>query len=151
MPDITLAVALFFGLVVVAVAVVVAAHEIGKAVAKTIDIKHDITVQAPTALIPEYITALLLRIEEKLDPPLAPLNQQLVADLVEQGVDLAERTKGLKGPDKFRIAREYVIKQIAEMKMTELDSRALALRIEASVAQRQAESRTQQVASISRK
>lgn len=93
----------------------------------------DITVQAPTALIPEHITGLLMRIEEKLEPPpRSPMNDSLLSDLIEQGWALAEGRKDLKGPDKFRIAREYVMKRAEEMQLA-VDARALALRIEATV------------------
>lgn len=110
-----------------------AASVLAAKVEKAIDIKHDITVQAPTALIPEHITGLLMRIEEKLEPPpRSPMNDSLLSDLIEQGWALAEGRKDLKGPDKFRVAREYVMKRAEEMQLA-VDARALALRIEATV------------------
>lgn len=91
-----------------------------------------ITVQAPTALVPEHVTDLLRRIEERLQPVKPPMSDEAISKLVAEGVRLAEAST-LKGADKFRIAREYVM-QRAEVAATTVNERDIALRIEAVVA-----------------
>lgn len=101
-----------------------------------IDVRPNITVQAPTALIPESVSDTLRRLDEKLAPPRTPMDDDLMTEFVEQGVALAETAqKGLRGPDKFRIARQFVETRARERNI-ELDTRAVALRIEATVAAR---------------
>ena len=102
----------------------------------TITVTPNITVQAPTALIPEHVTDILRRLDEKLQPPRSMADDETLTQLVEQAVTLADSAqKGLKGPDKFRIARQLVEAR-AQEKNIEVDARALALRIEATVAMR---------------
>ena len=102
----------------------------------SIDVHPNITVQAPTALIPESVSDTLRRLDEKLQPPRSMADDETLTQLVEQAVTLADSAqKGLKGPDKFRIARQFVEARARE-KNIEVDTRALALRIEATVAMR---------------
>mgnify|MGYP001603280184 CR=1 len=61
-----------------------------------------------------------------------PVRQHARIDqLIAEGVRLAEQSK-LKGPDRFRIARNYV-EQRAQVKRIKVDARDLALRIESAV------------------
>lgn len=102
----------------------------------TITVTPNITVQAPTALIPDSVSDTLRRIDEKLAPPLTAMDDDTLTELVEQAVMLADSAqKGLRGPDKFRIARQFVEARAKE-KRIEVNERSLALRIEATVAAR---------------
>lgn len=92
-----------------------------------------ITVQAPTALIPEHVTDILRRIEEKLQPSQVPLDEEKLGQLVTEAVATAERAVKLEGYQKFKAAREVILKRLAELNMTPPDDRALALRIEGAV------------------
>ena len=89
-----------------------------------------ITVQAPTALIPDYVTEVLRRIDEKMAPPTTPADDAMLGTLVVQAVQLAAQAKGKTGPDRFRTARDFVLQRAREANLS-IDDRALALRIEA--------------------
>lgn len=92
-----------------------------------------ITVQAPHAVLPPELMDTLQRVNEKLLPPSTPADQAQLTALVHEGVAVAEVSK-LKGTDKFRIARDYVLDRARAMHL-DVDPRALAMQIEACVAE----------------
>lgn len=92
-----------------------------------------ITVTSPPAILPPELLETLRQVQEKLQPPPQPLlDDSQLLKLVEEGVALAAQMKGVKGPDKFRAARTYVLQQ-AQGRGLAVDERALALSIEAAV------------------
>ena len=91
------------------------------------------TVQSPPAILPPELMDLMRSLDDKLKPAaLPPVTDTQLDKLVEEGVLLAERRTGAKGPDKFRVARNHVLDSARGLGLT-LDERALALRIEAVV------------------
>lgn len=95
----------------------------------------NLTVQAPNSVLPPELMDLMQRLNEKLAPPTTPAEVEQLDQLVLQGVEMASATKGLTGPDKFRIARDHVL-QRASAQHLEIDPRSLALSIESAVALR---------------
>lgn len=93
-----------------------------------------ITVQAPTALLPDSVQATLNEVNEKLRPAQLPASDEYLFELVRDAVTLAERSK-LKGPDRFRIARTHIETRLRAMNVT-ADMTDVAQRIEAEVAKR---------------
>lgn len=91
-----------------------------------------ITVQAPTALLPERVQTTLDALDAKLQPTKLVLEDNALTGLVYEAVALAEQSK-LKGPDRFRIAQDYVLKRAAALG-AEVNVTDVAIRIEAAVA-----------------
>lgn len=91
-----------------------------------------ITVQAPTALLPERVQSTLDAIDTKLQPVTPVLDDTALTGLVYEAVALAEQSK-LKGHDRFRIAQDYVTKRAAALNAT-VNVTDVAMRIEAAVA-----------------
>lgn len=96
-----------------------------------------ITVQAPTALLPERVQTTLDAIDAKLTPVKPVLDDSALAALVTEGVAIAERSP-LKGPDRFRIAKTHVMERASSLSAS-IDEADLARRIEAAVAVRRAQ------------
>ena len=97
-----------------------------------------ITVQSPHAVLPPELMDTLQRVNEKLSPPTTPAEVDQLEQLVTRGVELAAAAHGLKGPDKFRTARDFVMLKATEQHL-EIDARSLALSIESAVAMRRAQ------------
>lgn len=93
----------------------------------------NITVQAPTALLPERVQSTLDAIDAKLTPPQKVVDDVMLHQLVADGVLVAEKSK-LRGYDKFNVAREFVLSRLKELNAELPSERDLALRIEAAVA-----------------
>lgn len=95
-----------------------------------------ITVQAPTALLPERVQATLDAINEKLTPAKLPASDDFLRELVHEAVTLGESAdKSMRGVDRFRIARGHIAKRLELMKV-EADMGDVARRIEAEVKER---------------
>lgn len=92
----------------------------------------NITVQAPTALLPERVQSTLDAIDTKLQPVTPVLEDTALAGLIYEAVALAEQSK-LKGHDRFRIAQDYVLKRAAALNAS-VNVIDVAMRIEAAVA-----------------
>lgn len=93
-----------------------------------------ITVQAPTALLPDSVQMTLNAVNEKLTPAQLPASDDFLRELVFDGVTLAEASR-LKGADRFRIARTHVEARLKALNVT-ADMTDVAQRIEAEVAKR---------------
>ena len=92
-----------------------------------------ITVQAPTALLPERVQQTLDAINEKLTPAKLPASDDYLRELVSEAVTLGESAdKKLRGPDRFRIARAHIAQRLELMKV-EADMGDVARRIEVEV------------------
>lgn len=93
-----------------------------------------ITVQAPTALLPERVADTLRALEEKLKPVEMSASDDYLRELVSEGVTLAGESS-MRGPDRFRIARTHVERRLKAMELV-ADMGDVAQRIEAEVARR---------------
>lgn len=143
-----LAVAIFFGLSPLAGAIIYLAHRMQGVVTVTVTQppitvtqppitvhQPDITVQAPTAILPEKVERILEELNAKIqtpEVPLTPISDEQLTRFVEDAVAMAEGLKGVRGADKFRNARSFVLDQAQGLKLS-VDERALALRIESVV------------------
>ncbi len=93
---------------------------------------------APHSVLPPELMDTLSRVNEKLSPPAHAMESSKLTELVHEGVVLAAQPTGIKGSDRFRTARSYVL-QMAKAQNITVDERALALQIEANVATRKAQ------------
>ena len=92
-----------------------------------------ITVQAPTAILPERVQMTLDAIDLKLAPPKARLDDDKVETFIREGVAVAE-VSDLKGPDRFNIAVKYVNERCDALTGERPEPADLARRVEAEVA-----------------
>jgi hypothetical protein len=90
-----------------------------------------ITVQAPTALLPERVQMTLDAIDAKLAPAKVNLEDVKVTEVIREGVLLAERSD-LRGPDRFRIAKTHALSRLTALN-AEFDDADVARRIEVEV------------------
>jgi hypothetical protein len=120
-----LALAIGLGLLTLSAALLTLAFK----VARTLSI----TVQAPTALLPERVQMTLDTIDAKLTPAKMKPDDEKVASLIYEAVAMAETSK-LKGQDRFNIAAKYVNERCDALNCERPDPRDLARRIEAAVA-----------------
>ena len=104
-----------------------------------------ITVQAPTAIIPEHVERILSEVNEKLHPErpkLSPEEQEAaIADIVREARLVAEQMEAnnrklgheVTGAEKQREAVRYITKRLEPLNI-DLNYNAIALRLEAEVA-----------------
>lgn len=126
-----LAVGLFIAALAIERGLAALAVKLEKAVTVTVS-QPAITVQAPTALLPERVQQTLDAIDAKLQPPKPVVTDEQLATLVHEAVVVAE-TSTLKGYAKFRFAKGYISTRFAAFGAELPSERDLALRIEAEV------------------
>jgi hypothetical protein len=100
-----------------------------------IDVRPNITVQAPTALLPESVQSTLDAINEKLTPLKPKPDDEKVSTFIVEGVTVAEVTQ-MRGLDKFHIAVKYVNERCDALGYERPEPGDLARRIEFVVAVR---------------
>jgi len=145
-----LALAVFFGLSPLAGAVVLLAYKIRGVVTVSvtqppIEVRPNITVQAPTALLPEDVKTILTEINEKLHPAkptMTPEEQEAaISGIVKEARLVAEQMEAnnlklgheVTGAEKQREAVRYITKRLEPLNI-DLNYNAIALRLEAEVA-----------------
>jgi hypothetical protein len=98
-----------------------------------IEVRPNITVQAPTALLPESVQMTLNTINEKLTPAKLKPDDEKVSALITESIAVAEASE-MRSFDKFHIAVKYVNERCDALNCERPDPRDLARRIEAAVA-----------------
>lgn len=108
---------------------------LGFCVRKTVTM--NVTVQPPVAILPPQVEAILNEVNEKLHPPQTTATAAILDGLIQEAILLADEASRkaahpLKGVEKFRIARDMVLKRAAEQNL-EVQPRAVALAIDGAV------------------